>query len=180
MRIKMFVGLMLAAATTAWAADKLHPLNVKYGLWEATTTTKTTGLPPMMAEPPEGMSPEMKARMEESMKQMQQAMNGTKTTQHCWTKEKFDKEASLFEEKDDPAKRSCRRTVHTSTGEKTDFEEDCPSEEGTMHMTAHFEKVDAEHAKGRMHMTQTVKGSTMEITSEMAWKWIGASCGGVK
>jgi hypothetical protein len=180
MRTKIFVGLMLAAAATAWAADKLHPLNVKYGLWEATITTKTTGLPPMMAEPAPGMSPEMKARMEESMKQMQQAMNGTQTSQHCWTKEKFDKEASLFEEKDNPAKRNCTRTVHTSTGDRMDFEEDCPSDKGRMHVASHFEKIDAEHAKGRVHMTQTGNGRTMEMTSDMAWKWIGASCGEVK
>jgi len=180
MRMNMFVGLMLAAATAAWAADTLHPLNVKYGLWEATITTKTTGLPPMMPAPPEGMSPEMKARMEEHMKKMQQATNGTKTSSHCWTKEKFDKDASLFEEKDTPARRQCTRTVHSSTGDKMDFEEECPSDKGTTHVTALFERIDAEHAKGRMHMTQTGNGRTMEMTSEMAWKWIGASCGEVK
>jgi hypothetical protein len=179
MRMTLFVGLMLGAAATAWAAEKLQPLDVRYGLWESTTTMKTVGGPPMPA-PPSGMSPEMKAMMEARMKQMQTMMNGTKTSRQCWTKEKADKGVSIFDEKDNPATRQCTRTVHTSTGDKLDFEEECSSGQGTMHVTALFEKIDNEHAKGRMHMTHAGKGRGMETTSEMTWKWIGASCGDVK
>lgn len=179
MRRTLFVGLMLAAATAAWAAEKLHPLDVKYGLWEATTTTKTSGAPPMPA-PPADMSPEMKARMEESLKRMQQMMNRTETSKQCWTKEKAEKDMSLFEERHDTPKRHCKRTVHTSTGDRMEFEEACSTDKGTMHITAQFEKIDSEHAKGLMQMTHAGNGHTMETTSEMSYKWIGASCGDVK
>lgn len=174
MRTEMVVGLIFIAAVSAWAADKIQPLNVKLGLWEFTSNTKMSGqLPP----PPEGTTPEMQARMKEAMKGM---MNRTTTVKTCLTKEKRDK-GDLSDENP-----SCTRTIVTSTGTKLVVRTTCSAQGGKTpagmktEATVQADVLDSEHMKGSMHMTNTDGGRTTEMTSTISWKWLGSACGDVK
>jgi uncharacterized protein DUF3617 len=175
MRTKLFCGAVFVAGISAWAADKLQPLNVKLGLWEMTATTKTSGEMPIPPEMLSRLSPEQRARMEAKMKAQQGDKEKTRTFKSCLTKEKMEK-ASLFG--DD--RKNCKQTILTSTSSKMVLKAECVQEGTKSSGTIEFEAPNPENIKGAGQIGVTNGNQTMNINSTYTGKWLGSACGDVK
>ena len=166
--------VLILFTTLMWAGDAAAPFNMKLGLWEVTTTTSMRGAPPIPADILDKMTPEQRARMEQSM----QAMGGaprTHTEKTCETKEKLDKDL-LFKSKDD----NCTRTPVTSTTSTVEMKIHCTSKDQTTDGTMRFDAINPENVKGVMDMTSSGGGHEMKVKIDFAAHWLGPVCGDVK
>ena len=118
-RKSLIVGIILWSFAI-WAADKIQPLDVKTGLWEVTTTSVTSGMPPIPPEALARLTPEQRARMEESMKSRMGGTPKTTIRKDCVTKEKLDKDYLFGEDR-----KECTRTVVTTSSRKLEMKMQC-------------------------------------------------------
>lgn len=171
MKTKILSLALFGAATVVLAAQKIEPLNVKLGLWEMTTTTKTGGEMPISPELLNKLTPEQRAKLEESMKAHSGAHETTNTYKTCLTKEKmsFDKE-----------EKNCTRTILTSTSSKVAVKVQCSQPKMQSNATMEFEALSPENVKGSGHVVVSGEGHTMNLDGTYTGKWIGSACGDVK
>lgn len=171
MKTKILSLALFGAATIILAAQKIEPLNVKLGLWEMTTNTKTGGETPISPELLNKLTPEQRAKLEESMKAHSGTHETTNTYKTCLTKEKmsFDKE-----------EKSCTRTILTSTSSKVAVKVQCSQPKMQSNATMEFEALSPENVKGSGHVIVTGEGHTMNLDGTYTGKWIGSACGDVK
>lgn len=163
---------LLSIALAGCALAQEHPnLDVKMGLWEMTTVVKLNGMASMMDT--SKMTPDMKEKMENSMKASQARMAQPHTTRTCITKEKIDKD-TMFNP--DQAQSSCKRTVVTNSRSTLEVKLECVNEKRPMTGMMHFEATSRESVKGIFKMSS----GAMTSESTMAGKWISDSCGDVK
>ena len=164
-RLFIFIALVLSS-TVAYA----EPLDVKPGLWEMTTTTAMSGMPPMDYS---GMPPEQQARIEAAMKARQAMGPRVHVHKSCVTKEKLEREP--FQEKDNE---SCTRTVISSTRTKWQGNLLCtkPNRKGEFKMEA----LSRERIKGTVQMNASDDKHAMAVQVSIAGKWLGSNCGDVK
>ena len=171
MKTKILSLALFGVATVVLAAQKIEPLNVKLGLWEMTTTTKTGGQMPISPELLNKLTPEQRAKLEESMKAHSGAHENTNTYKTCLTKEKmsFDKE-----------EKNCTRTILTSTSSKVAVKVQCSQPNMQSSATMEFEALSPENVKGSAHIVVTGESHTMNLDGTYTGKWIGSACGDVK
>jgi hypothetical protein len=163
----VLVGIGLVGATVARADDKF---DVKLGLWEVTSTTEMSGMPPIDTSK---LTPEQRARLEAAMKARQGTQ--TRTSKSCLTKEKLEKE--LFPvDKDDG---SCKRTVISSSRTLREEKFECADRNK---MTGHlrFEAASRERVNGTVQMKAGEGAQVMTGNSTLKAKWLGADCGDVR
>jgi Protein of unknown function (DUF3617) len=166
---KIAVGLALAACSTiCWAADTFHPLDVKTGEWEATTTVATSDVPPIPVEALARMTPQQRARIEEQTKSLS---GRTMVHKSCLKKEKLDKPLT-FGNND----KACANTLVTSTGSMQEIHVECSRNNRKSSGTLRFEALDSEHVKGTVKMTMTSESGNMDINSSFTAKWLGEAC----
>ena len=175
--MKKIVLLTLAVffAIAVWAANTVQPLDVKLGLWETTTVSQTSGMPPIPPEMLARMTPEQKAKMEAMMKQRQAEGPKTHTDKKCVTKEDLGKGGWFDKDEED-----CTKTVITSTSRKLDVKLECTKGGGKQSGTLNIEAIDSGNVKGSVQMTMTNGTNTMTMNSTLTSKWLGSSCGDVK
>ena len=145
-------------------------LKVRLGLWEVTSTSQSTGFPPVDSS---RVPPELRARAEAALK----AKADTQTRRVCITREELEQDP--FQEAN--VGPSCTKTTiaHTSSLGEFTFEcTDAPKMSGRLR----YEAVTLESVK----ITVMTKISTSEgakpMTSNttLTSRWITASCGDVK
>ena len=165
--MKVAIAFMLLACAAVWAADTI-PLAVKTGQWESTSTSETSGTPPIPPEVLAQMPADQRAKMEERMKTM--GAPRTTTTKNCVTKEQIDKAFDMGQQK------SCTRTVVSSSATKQEVRIDCTT--GQMKSTGIFrvEVINSETVKGSMQMTMNSAGRPMNMNSTFTSKWLGPTC----
>jgi hypothetical protein len=146
-------------------------LDVKLGLWEVTTTTKSNGMPPMDLSK---LTPEQRARVEAKLREMQSAKPETRTEKHCLTKEDLER-SDFLGKKDDP---SCKREV-TSTTRTLSIKEVCSGDQKTS-SDVRFEATSRESVKGTMEMKVGEGARSMVVNATFAAKYLGPACGNVK
>ena len=175
-KLRILLGLAFLWALPSWTADAVQPLDVKPGLWETTTTTEMSGLPPMPADLLAKMAPEQRAKMEAAMKA--RAAQGAKTTTRrtCWTKEELSKPLTFGDDND----KSCKSTLISSSRSKQEARLECTNETANRSGDVHIEAINPENLKGSMQMTVAGGGRTMNINLGFTGKWIGSSCGELK
>lgn len=173
MKINVSLGFAFLFCGAACAADNVQPLDVKLGLWESTTTTEHSGVPPIPPEVLARLSPEQRAKVEERAK----ASAGPKaiTRKSCVKKEDLDK-ALAFGNDD----KNCHRTVVSSSSSKLEFRMECGA--GTMKSngTVDIEAVSSEHVKGTVQMTMGDGTRSMKMNTAFESKWLGPVCEGTK
>jgi hypothetical protein len=148
MRLPAFSLLLIGFALPAAA----ETLNIKQGLWEATSTIKTSGVSTLPPEIQQRITPKpQKAR-------------------RCVTQQNI---ADVFNKLDsNPA---CKRTVVTSTAKVQDSTVACSSPtSGTGEV--HIEAPDPAHIRG--HTSIVVNDMHINVTFE--GKWISDDCGDMK
>lgn len=164
------VAFALALALPRPAAAQ--KLDVKMGLWEATTTSQMAGAPPIDTSK---LSPEQRAKMEAAMAASMKMAAKPHTFKHCLTKEKMGK--GLFQQEKD----NCKQTVITDTSTELAFKFVCAGGDGeTTTGEWHFQATSPESVKGTGHMTFGKGGQSMTSTSDITAKWMADSCGNVK
>jgi len=169
-RVHGFALAWLAALSTSAFAQGL---DAKLGLWQVSSTTETSGRPPIPPEVLAKMPPERRAQMESAMKARE--AKGPRTTTHktCFTQK--DRERA-FQPRDDDENRSCKRTIVSQSARKMEVRIDCSGErQSTGQMT--IEAMSQESVKGAFDMKVTRGDDTMQVKSSFTGKWIGADCG---
>ena len=175
MKKAILLVIVVSCAAILWAANTVQPLDVKVGLWETTTVSQMTGMPPIPPDMLAKMTPEQKAKMEEMMKQRQAQGPQTHTTKKCVTKDDLGKGGWFDKEEQD-----CTKTVMTSTSRKLDVKLECTKGGGKQTGTLNIEAVDSGNVKGTMQLAMTNGTNTMNVNSSMTSKWLGSACGDVK
>jgi len=153
---------------------KIQPLNVRPGLWETTTTFKTSGAPPIPPEALARLTPEQRARVEERMRANSAGSTSTDTSKHCVTKE--DLEKSDFGQ----GKGECTYTIQTSTSTEAKGKYSCNMEGMKVNGAVDITAPDSEHIKGSSQGSLSGNGRTMNVETTFTSKFLGASCGNVK
>lgn len=168
MRIRYsYIAFALVLSSTVAFAD---PLDVKLGLWETTSTTEMSGMPPIDTS---NMTHEQMARMEAAMKAREAHGPRVHVVKSCVTKERLEREP--FQEKD---KESCTHTVISSSRTHWQSKLLCtkPKRAGEFNIEA----VSREHIKGTVQMNASDDKHAMAVHVSMDGKWIGSSCGNIK
>lgn len=168
MRIQQsYIAIALLISSTVVYAD---PLDVKTGLWETTTTTEMSGMPPIDTS---NMTPEQKSRFEAAMKARQAQGPRTRVHKSCMTKENLEREP--FQEND---KESCTHTVISSTRSHWEAKLLCtkPRRVGEFKVEA----LSREHIKSTVQMNASDDKRAMAFHVSMDGKWIGSNCGSIK
>ena len=168
MRIKQsgIVIALILASTGAYA----EALNVKPGLWEITTTTAVSGMPPIDTS---NMTPEQKARFEAAMKARQAHSPRNHVSKSCVTKERL--ERGPFQDED---KESCTHTVISSTSTQWQTKLSCtkPKRVGEFKIEA----LSREKIKGTVQMNESDDKHAMSVHVSLAGRWLDSDCGGIK
>jgi hypothetical protein len=162
-------AIFIALAFTSTVAFS-EPLDVKPGLWEVTTTTAMSGMPPMDYS---GMPPEQRARIEAAMQASQAMSQGVKVRKSCLTREKLAREP--FQEKDNE---SCTHTVISSTRTMWQAKLKCTEPKSTGEFK--IEALSRERIKGTVQMNASDDQHAMAVQVSIAGKWLGSACGNVK
>ncbi len=178
MRCRSLLGGTLGAValvifTSSAASAQTQTLNVKVGLWEVTTKGQTTGAPPLDTSQ---IPPERRAQAEAMMKSMMANAAKPHTFKTCITKEKLAEDP--FEKREE--RQDCKRSYLTRTSTTLAFKEECTSNDGKTVTEGHFEATSPEAVKGTMKISIERAGMPMIINSDLAGKYVGASCGDVK
>jgi hypothetical protein len=161
----IFIALAFAS-TVAFS----EPLDVKPGLWEVTTTTAMSGMPPMDYS---GMTPEQKSRIEAAMNARQAMGASAHVRKSCVTREKLAREP--FQEKDNE---SCTHTVISSTRTMWQAKLSCTEPKSTGEFK--IEAPSRERIKGSMQINASDDQHAMAVQVSIAGKWLGSACGNVK
>lgn len=156
-------------ATSKGQAPKFQPFNIKTGMWESTTTYTIAGSLPVSQAMLDKMKPEQRARVEAAMKRNAAGNTRTQTDQHCMTKDDLENPINT-------ANKECKWTILESTGTKARANVTCETQGATMNGSGEFEAVDQEHIKGSTHGTVDMGGHTMNVDTNIASKWLSASC----
>jgi hypothetical protein len=167
-------ALVLVAGAALLHAQVINAaLNVKLGLWELTSTSETSGMPPIDTSK---MTPEVRARIEAAMK----ARGGTPSSpivrRDCLTKEKLANYAFQDPQANDS---SCKRTIVTNTPTLMEMHIECAS---ARKMTGDFrvEVLAPDTVKMTTKMAAGEGAQVMNINGTMNGKWVSAACGDVK
>ena len=169
-RWSLLAGLGALVLSVVVRAQTIH-LNVKLGLWEATTTTAMTGMPPVDIGKM-NLTPEQRAKMEAAMKAMS-APQPPRVSRTCITEEKLNR--PLFHDED----ANCKNTVVTSSATVWELKVQCSgTRQGSGDLR--IEASSPETVDATMKMTVGQEGKTMNVDSHVTGRWISSSCGNVK
>ena len=154
---------------------KFQPLEIKLGLWETTTTIKTTGEMPIPAGTLEKLTPEQRARLQERMSANSGGHTQITNDKHCVTREDMEQQKLQV-----TATKECRPTVVTSTKSLVKGKFWCEVEGMKGNGTFEAEALDAEHVTGSGRGSVSGNGHTLNFDDTFSAKWIGSACGNVK
>jgi Protein of unknown function (DUF3617) len=167
-------ALVLVAGAALLHAQVINvALNVKLGLWELTSTSETSGMPPIDTSK---MTPEVRARIEAALKARGGTPSAPIVRRDCLTKEKLANYAFQDPQANDS---SCKRTIVTNTSTLMEMHIECAS---ARKMTGDFrvEVLAPDTVKMTTKMAGGEGAQVMNINGTMNGRWVSASCGDVK
>ena len=179
--LRAFQGTALAAALAVVAGmatprAQAHPLDVKLGLWEMAMSNQMSGVPPIDTSQ---MTPEQRARVEAMMAQMRGRANASsapRVIKTCITKEKLEKEAFEFNDRQDS---SCKRTLASSSSKEQVMHMECTSGQRVTSGDMRLEVLAPDHVQMTGKMAANGP-NPMSFNMNVDAKWVAASCGDVK
>ncbi|MGE5337957.1 MAG: DUF3617 domain-containing protein [Gemmatimonadota bacterium] len=172
----LLAAILLGAALSFGASAQT--LNAKLGLWEVTSTTESSGRPPIPPEMLARLSPEQRAKMEAAIEAHQ--AKGPQTTTHkaCYTEK--DRERA-FQGQDDDGQRSCKRTIVSQSARRMQVRLDCTGASmGAANGMFTVDAITPENVKGTVDMKVVRGDRTMNVKSSFSARWLGADCGEYK
>jgi hypothetical protein len=174
-KARMFLGLVFTLSLATQGADNAQSLNVKIGLWEVTTTVTTSEEMPIPAGLLEKLTPGQRARVEERMKARKSEPGKTTIKKQCLTRKHLDDGIPFGRDR-----KSCTRTVLTSTSTKVDTRVECLGKGFKTSGIFQIEALSTENVKGSMRFSATGGANATNSTSTFTAKWIGPLCSTTK
>ena len=171
----MTIGISVGVAAilmnaAAWAADTT-PLDVKTGEWETTMTGETSGQMPFPQEMLDKMTPEQRARMEQTIKARGAEAAKPTVRKSCIRKEQLDKPFGGGQDA-----KTCKQTIVTSSRTKQEIRMECENAGAKQSGTFRVEATDSSNAKGSMQMSVSNGRRTMNMNYNFSAKWLGPVC----
>ena len=166
---------LVVSAAQVVGPRQIHPLDVKTGLWEVTSTPQVGAMPPM---PPHlgRLTPEQRAKIEERWKANAAERAKPRPRILVSPRKKLTNETPFGEHKP-----SCKRTVLTSTSSTLEVQEQCAEANRTkLDVTFRVEAVNSENVKGVVEAAMSGGGRAMKTSSEITGKWVSPVCGTVQ
>ncbi|MGH9407311.1 MAG: DUF3617 domain-containing protein [Terriglobia bacterium] len=164
------ISIGLAASVLLAQSGKVRPLDVKPGLWQVTTTSKISGMPPIPPEVLARMTPEQRAKFGAMMNQRASGKPNTITRTDCVTKEQLNKDPFSGQGK------QCTQTVLTSTGSEMAVREVCVRNGGKTDMTIRLKALNSENVKGDLQGTNSGGDRSMNMNFHFTGKWVRSAC----
>ena len=174
-KARMFLGLVFTLSLATQGADNAKSLNVKIGLWEVTTTVTTSEEMPIPAGLLEKLTPGQRARVEERMKARKSEPGKTTIKKQCLTRKYLEYGIPFGRDR-----KSCTRTVLTSTSSKVDMHVECLGKGVKSSGIFQIEALSSENVKGSMRLSTTGGDNATNSTSTFTAKWIGPFCSTTK
>lgn len=162
--------LLVAACLAMPAVASADKLNVKPGLWEITSTSQISGLPPIPKDVLDKMTPEKRAQMEASFRAEAAKGPQVETDRECITKEELERP---FESAD---AKQCTQTIVTTTRTSQEVRLTCSGE----HKGSGLLRVSTptpETMTGTMDLKLGEGKDAMTINAKLKGHWLGPQCG---
>jgi hypothetical protein len=154
-------------ALTAAGADKL---NVKVGLWEITSISRFSGMPPLPKEVLDKMTPQQRADMEAKIKAAAAEEPEPEVSSECITQEDLEKPFNSANAEE------CKQTIVRTTRTTQEIRLVCTGKtkgSGTFRVTSPT----PETMTGDLDLKVGEGANVMSITSKIKGRWLGADCG---
>jgi hypothetical protein len=167
------LGAALLAVPALSASLTLH---VNTGLWEITSASVMSGLPPIPPDVLSHIPPERRAQAMASMKAAMGNASQTHTMQNCVTQKDLDRP---FQPMVNQPESKCSETVVSSSSTMEDIRISCS---GRTAMDGHFQFQAPSPGTMKGEMTMTVGGGAQvtHIKSTISGRWLGSSCGSTR
>jgi hypothetical protein len=149
------------------AAEKL---NVKPGLWEITSSSRISGIPPLSKEVLGKLTPEQRAEMEAAFKDEAAKGPQVDVDRECVTKDEIDRPFQPADTKD------CTHTLTQSTRTTQEVKLACSGEHegsGVFRVTA----ATPESITGSVDLQLGEGQRVMRVKSQLKGRWLGPDCG---
>jgi Protein of unknown function (DUF3617) len=162
----LFASLLALSASTT-AAEKL---NVKLGLWEMTSSTETSGVPPLPKELLDKLTPQQRKEMEADVRAEQAKGPEKDTDRECITQHDLDRPLEPDNAKD------CKHTIVSSTRTSQEVHIVCTGGmpgSGTLKVSAPT----SERMTGSMDLKLGEGTQTMTIRAQLQGRWLHSDCG---
>lgn len=165
------LSLVVTLCSATRATDKIQPLNIKLGLWEVTTTVRTSEEMPIPAGFLEKLTPEQRARIQDRIEARKSEPGKTTVKKRCLSRKQLDDGVPLR-----PDLKSCTGTLLTSTGSKVDMHVECFEKGIKSDGTFLIEALTSETVKGSVDFSANGGASPTKTISTFTARWIGPSC----
>jgi hypothetical protein len=161
------VAALLLAAVAAGSAEKL---NVKLGLWEMTSLTRMSGMPPLPKEVLDKMTPQQRAEMIARIKEAQAEEPEPEVSSECITQEDLDKPFASADTE------NCTQTIVRTTRNTQEIRLACTGKtkgSGLFRVTTPT----PETMTGELDLKVGEGTEVMSINGKIKGRWLGADCG---
>jgi hypothetical protein len=172
----LLAGLCAGIVSTAASQAAPMPLHVRTGLWEMTSSGKTTGAPPIPANILAQMPPDRRAKLQAAIAARQARSAAPRVKKQCITAKSMQRGFHVGGNKDEPG---YHQTMATSTASVMEVREECGGREKTSGIY-HFEATNPETITGNLSVTVSDGVHTMHMTRVIHGKWLSADCGNLK
>lgn len=161
------IAALLLAALSAAGAEKL---NVKLGLWEMTSISRFSGMPPLPKEVTDKMTPQQRAEMAAKIKAASEEEPEPEVSSECITQEDLDKPFASSNTEE------CTQTVVRTTKNTQEIRLVCTGKtkgSGVFRVTTPT----PETMTGDLDLKVGEGSEVMSISAKLKGRWLGADCG---
>jgi hypothetical protein len=161
------IAALLLAALSAAGAEKL---NVKLGLWEMTSISRFSGMPPLPKEVTDKMTPQQRAEMAAKIKAASEEEPEPEVSSECITQEDLDKPFAFANTEE------CTQTVVRTTKNTQEIRLVCTGKtkgSGLFRVTTPT----PETMTGDLDLKVGEGSEVMSISAKLKGRWLGADCG---
>ncbi|HEX8013121.1 MAG TPA: DUF3617 domain-containing protein [Casimicrobiaceae bacterium] len=171
--------LTLAISIACSAGAAVAGVNVKPGLWEHTTTTRTEGGPAMPQMPDlSNLPPEQRARIEQMMAGRMSGQPQTQIARTCITPDQLKEWDSYAKGQRDSGGPRCERKVLEQSPQHVKMGLSC--EGGKTTGNIEFTATSSERVTGKIAMVSRNDGAPRTFNAEISGRWLGSDCGDIK
>ena len=161
------LNIVVGTEVSAAGADKL---NVKLGLWEITSITRFSGMPPLPKELMDKMTPQQRAEMAAKIKAASEEEPEPEVSSECITQEDLDKPFASANSEE------CTQTVVRTTRNTQEMRLVCTGKtkgSGTFRVTTPT----PETMTGDLDLKVGEGSNVMTLNGKIKGRWLGADCG---
>lgn len=165
-RITAVTALLLVAVNAAGA----EKLNVKLGLWEMTSISRFSGMPPLPKEVMDKMTPQQRAEMAAKIKAAAEEEPEPEVSSECITQEDLDKPFASANADE------CTQTVVRTTSNTQEIRLACTGKtkgSGVFRVTTPT----PETMTGDLDLKLGEGAEVMTISTKLKGRWLGPDCG---